>query len=473
MTSRRDDIRNSMFYAVVMIIGLSLWIVAVTLIRFIFIDKMSDRLFVPFMSYVSISIGIMLLINGLMFFIYFALHFNEQKPKEMLATIFVIALTYTICLYTALISVYVMPIFMCALVLSQLGQRRQSMIANFLTIIFVSFSLMIHCMIMGSSLLPVLVMMATGLLCGGLSSVALSSDASRLMFMSKSFIICVCEVSVAAVLSLMMIEAKFFDNVVYMCFSAALHFALGLVLSPIIERSFNLITNVRLMELTNHNSPLISRLLKEAPGTFNHSLAVASFAEMCAASIGENPYLARACAYYHDVGKLANPMYFKENQSDYNPHDDILPEVSADILRSHTTKGLELCKQYRIPEEISHVTVQHHGTMLIPVFYNKAQKLTDGTVDPQDYCYRGEIPTTKLAALVMICDSSEAAIRAMDQPDGDKVDKLLRKLINDRLMSGQFDNCKITMRELNTIRETIISAYGGLFHKRLKYPEGK
>lgn len=473
MTTSNDDIHNSMFYTVLMILGLSVWIVAVTLIRFIFIDNMSSLLTVPFLSYLAISIGIVLLVNGLMFFMYFALHFDEQKPKEILATVFIIALTYTLCLYIALISVYLMPIFLCALILSQLGQKKQSMLINFLTIVLVTFTLLVHSLITKASLLPVLVMMSTGLLCGGLSSIALSSDASRLMFMFKSFLICIDEVGISAVLSLIVYESNTFDYLFYICLSAGIHFTLGLILSPILERSFNLITNVRLMELTNHNAPLINRLLKEAPGTFNHSLAVASFAEMCATSIGENPYLARACAYYHDVGKLANPIYFKENQSDYNPHDDILPEVSADILRSHTSKGLELCKQYHIPEEISHVTVQHHGTMLIPVFYNKAQKLTDGTVEASEYCYKGEIPTTKLAALVMICDSSEAAIRAMDQPDGDKVDRLLRKLINDRLESGQFDNCKITMRELNTIRETIISAYGGLFHKRLKYPEGK
>lgn len=473
MTSKSEEMQKSLFYAVLMLIGLSVWIIAVTLIRFIFIDGMGSKLSIPYLSYIAISIGFIFLVNGLMLVMYYALGFKNRKPKEQLATVCIIGFTYFICLYSALISVYVMPIFICALIMAQLGQRNMSLIANFILMIFITYALSIHSMIMGTSLLPVLVMMVNGLLCGGLSSLLISGDASRIMFMVKSLFICIGSIVVMLILSLILVSGKVFDNIVYMGISALAHFLVGLTLPPIVERIFNLITNVRLMELTNHNSPLISKLLKEAPGTFNHSLAVASFAQMCATNIGENPYLARACAYYHDVGKLANPMYFKENQSDYNPHDDILPEVSADILRSHTSKGLELCNQYRIPEEISHVTIQHHGTMLIPVFYNKAQKLTDGTVEAADYCYRGEIPTTKLAAIVMICDSSEAAIRAMDQPDGDKVDKLLRKLINDRLEHGQFDNCKITMRELNIVRETIISAYGGLFHKRLKYPEGK
>ncbi len=473
MTSQSDETQKSSLYSVLLLMGMSVWIIAITLVRFIFIDHMSAKLSMPYLTYGALSVGFLLLINGLMMFMYFALRFNECKIKEQFATICVITLSYTLCIYGSLISVYVMPTYLCALILAQLGQKNRALTANFMTIIFVLYALMIQSLIMGVSVLPIIVTMVTGLLCGGLSALALSSDASRLVFMLKSLLICISSVGIMSEISLILMQSDFLSEMMYMGISAGAHFFLSLTISPIIERMFNLITNVRLMELTNHSAPLISRLLKEAPGTFNHSLAVASFAQMCASNIGENPYLARACAYYHDVGKLANPLYFKENQADYNPHDDILPEVSADILRSHTEEGLKLCKAYHIPEEISHVTIQHHGTMLIPVFYNKAQKLTDGTVEASDYCYHGEIPTSKLAAIVMICDSSEAAIRAMDKPDGDKVDKLLRKLIGDRLERGQFDNCKITMRELNIIRETIISAYGGLFHKRLKYPEGK
>ncbi|MBR2967199.1 MAG: HDIG domain-containing protein [Clostridia bacterium] len=469
-----ENLQKSMFNAVLMLIGLSVWIVAVTLIRFIFIDKMSSMFTLPILSYIAISVGFLFLINGLILFMYFVLKLNMRSQKEQTATFFVIAFTYTLCIYGSIVNVYIMPMFLNALILAQLGQKNQAMLANFVNSAFITYALMIVSLVTGQSLLPVIVMMVTGLLCGGVAALVLSRDASRLAFTIKSFFICVCAIFIMRVMSFITLESDLISmDTVYMGISAIVQFSLALVISPIIERIFNLVTNVRLMELTSHTSPLINRLLKEAPGTFNHSLAVASFAQMCATSIGENPFLAMACAYYHDVGKLANPLYFKENQSDYNPHDDILPEVSAEILRSHTDYGFALCEEYHIPEEISHVTVQHHGTMLIPVFYHKAKKLTDGTVDQDEYCYHGITPRTKLAALIMICDSSEAAIRAMDQPDGDKVDKLLRKLISDRLESGQFDNCEITMRELNAIRETIINAYGGLFHKRLQYPEGK
>ncbi len=242
---------------------------------------------------------------------------------------------------------------------------------------------------------------------------------------------------------------------------------------PVLEKSFGLVTDDRLIELTDTRRPLLRRLASEAPGTYNHSLAVANFAEMCANAIGEDPYLARAAAYYHDVGKLSNPFYFAENQAGYNPHDDILPEVSAEIVRKHTTEGYKLCREYGVPEEVACVTVQHHGTLPMAVFYERAKRLTDGDVDIRDYSYHGTCPTNKIAAVIMICDSSEAAIRAMDHPDGERVDRLLRGIIADRIARGQFDNCSISLKDLDVIRQTIIGAYGGLFHTRIKYPGGE
>ena len=242
---------------------------------------------------------------------------------------------------------------------------------------------------------------------------------------------------------------------------------------PVLEKVFGLVTDNRLIELTDTRQPLLMRLAAEAPGTYNHSLAVANFAEMCANAIGEDPYFARAAAYYHDVGKLSNPFYFSENQAGYNPHDDILPEVSAEIIRKHTTEGYKLCREYGLPEEIAAVTVQHHGTLPMVVFYERAKRLTDGEVDIDDYSYHGTCPTSRIAAIIMICDSSEAAIRAMDRPDGERVDRLLRGIISDRISRGQFDNCSISLKELDIIRRTIISAYGGLFHTRIKYPGGE
>ena len=314
-----------------------------------------------------------------------------------------------------------------------------------------------------------------GMICGAVATYSFPSDMTRAVSVLRSFVTGVVTLLVYGVLlSTYKLDFKpFFDNVMYIGFSVAGELLLTAVIEPIIEWIFNLTSDYKLMELTNHKAPLIRRLSTEAPGTFNHCLAVANFAEICADAIGEDTYLARACAYYHDVGKLNNVEYFTENQAGYNPHDEILPEVSAEIIRKHTVDGYELCKKYRIPEEVASVTIEHHGTLPIMYFFNKAKSLTDGDVDMDEYRYYGEIPTGKIGAIIMICDSAEAAIRAMDNPTGEKVDKLLRGMIDERLKLGQFDNCEITMKDLTAIREAIVGAFGGLFHKRIKYNIGR
>lgn len=310
-----------------------------------------------------------------------------------------------------------------------------------------------------------------GMICGAVATYSFPSSMTRFVSVLRSFVTGVVTIVVyfALLSSYTLNMQPFFDNFMYIGISVAGELLLTAVLVPIVEWVFNLTSDFKLMELTNHKAPLIKRLSKEAPGTFNHCLAVANFAEICADAIGEDPYLARACAYYHDMGKLNNVEYFTENQAGYNPHDEILPEVSAEIIRKHTVDGYELCKKYRIPEEVARVTIEHHGTQPIMYFFNKAKSLTDGEVDMDEYRYYGEIPTGKIGAIIMICDSAEAAIRAMDNPTGDKVDKLLKGMIDDRLKLGQFDNCAITMKDLTAIREAIVGAYGGLFHKRIKY----
>ncbi len=314
-----------------------------------------------------------------------------------------------------------------------------------------------------------------GMIGGAVATYSFPSSMTRVVSVIRTFVAGTATIVVYFVLlSTYQLDFRpFVDNIMYIGISVAGELLLTAVLVPIIEWVFNLTSDFKLMELINHKNPLIHRLSVEAPGTFNHCLAVANFAEICADAIGEDPYLARACAYYHDVGKLCNVEYFTENQAGYNPHDEILPEVSAEIIRKHTTDGYELCKEHRIPEEVAHVTIEHHGTLPIMYFYNKAKSLTDGEVDMDEYRYHGEIPSGKMGAIIMICDSAEAAIRAMDNPTGDKVDKLLRGMIDERLKLGQFDNCAITMRDLTAIRLAIVGAYGGLFHKRIKYNIGR
>ncbi len=245
---------------------------------------------------------------------------------------------------------------------------------------------------------------------------------------------------------------------------------LALALMPVFERMYNCLTVFRLRELTRTDASLLMRLKTEAPGTFNHSLIVAQLAETCALALGENAELARACAYYHDVGKLKQPDCFTENQTDYNIHDELTPELSADIIRSHAKDGYDLLIANRMPQVFADVALEHHGTMPIKYFYAKAMKLSGGDADVKDYSYLGPTPHTKVAAIVMIADSAEAAVRSLKERTPETVEKVVRSLIEERMDLDQFADCDVTMRDLTTIRETLVAALSGVHHHRVEYP---
>lgn len=384
---------------------------------------------------------------------------------------------FTFVVVLNILLVYFNPYLMCVALTAMLAlpfsKKRDAFILNTFACLISSFTLLIT--LDHAEFPAVTFTLIAGMLGGAVATYTFPAGMTRMVSILRSLVTGVATVIIYAVLlsTYSLAFKPFNDNIMYIGISVAGEILLVSVLVPLIELIFNLTSDYKLMELTNHKAPLVHRLAVEAPGTFNHCLAVANFAEICADAIGENPYLARACAYYHDMGKLNNAAYFTENQAGYNPHDEILPEVSAEIIRKHTTDGYELCRENRIPEEIAKITIEHHGTLPIMYFYNKAKSLTDGSVDIEEYKYRGEIPTGKIGAIIMICDSAEAAIRAMDNPTGDKVDALLKGMIDERLKLGQFDNCDITMRDLNTVRRAIVDAYGGLFHKRIKYNNGR
>ncbi len=244
---------------------------------------------------------------------------------------------------------------------------------------------------------------------------------------------------------------------------------LALALLPFFEWAFNRLTVFRLRELTSTDAALLVRLKKEAPGTFNHSLIVAQLAESCAVAIGENAELARAAAYYHDVGKLKEPEGFTENQTDYNLHDEITPELSADIIRSHTKNGYDLLIANHLPKEIACVALEHHGTLPIKYFYDKAVRYS-GDADLRDFSYFGPLPQSKISAIIMVSDAVEAAVRAMADRSPEQVEKVCRSIIEERMDLGQFDECDITMKELTIIKLTLVEALSGVHHHRVKYP---
>jgi hypothetical protein len=256
-------------------------------------------------------------------------------------------------------------------------------------------------------------------------------------------------------------------------FASVASIVLYLLFLPVFEIIFSELTVFRLRELTSDDAKLIKRLRTEALGTYNHVVVVAQLVEACAIAIGEDAELARAAAYYHDMGKLNNPDMFSENQADYNMHNEISPELSVDIIRSHTRDGAALIRKSHLPEFFADIAIQHHGTMPIKYFYAKALKMSDGEIDPANYSYEGPTPQSKIAAIVMIADASEAASRSLSVRTPQKVQELVRKLIEERLELDQFVNCDITMRELSIITHTIAQTLCGVYHSRVAYPKLK
>ncbi len=244
---------------------------------------------------------------------------------------------------------------------------------------------------------------------------------------------------------------------------------------PYLETSFGITSTVRLLELSNPNNPLLKKLLTEAPGTYHHSILVGNLAEAAAESVGAEPLVVRVGAYYHDVGKIKRPYFFIENQlGGDNPHDKIAPSLSTLILTSHVKDGVELAKENKLPQPIIDIIEQHHGKSLVSFFYHKA---LEGdrceSVNEEDFRYEGPKPRTKEAAIVMLADNIEAAVRSLQNPTAGRVEGLVRKIIKDRLMDGQLDECNLTLKDLDAIASSFVRVLSGIFHNRIEYPDMK
>jgi putative nucleotidyltransferase with HDIG domain len=233
-------------------------------------------------------------------------------------------------------------------------------------------------------------------------------------------------------------------------------------------------TSLQLLELARPTQPLLRQLLLRAPGTYHHSLMVSNLAEQAAERIGADALLTRVGAYYHDVGKTVRPYFFVENQMDgINVQDKLNPRTSAQIIISHVKDGLELAKKYRLPRDVRAFIPEHQGTGLIKYFYHQAVEQAEdpSMVDEADFHYPGPRPQSRETAIVMLADSCEAAVRAAHPNSIEEMDKIARRVINDKLTSGELDECDLTARDLDQIREAFVEMLHGVFHPRVKYPE--
>ena len=247
---------------------------------------------------------------------------------------------------------------------------------------------------------------------------------------------------------------------------------LSLILILIYEKVFNLVSDVSLLELSNTNTKLLRELNEKAPGTFQHSMQVANLAEAAANEIGANAMLVRTGALYHDIGKMSNAMYFTENQTtSVNPHNELPPDDSANIIIDHVLNGIEIAKKNRLPDRIIDFIRTHHGTSMVYYFYKKQEELTPGQVNKKQFSYPGPIPFSKETAILMMCDACEAASKSIKDPTALLIDTLVEKIINGQMNNGQFMNADITFKEIETIKKVIKKKLNNMYHLRIEYPE--
>jgi putative nucleotidyltransferase with HDIG domain len=247
---------------------------------------------------------------------------------------------------------------------------------------------------------------------------------------------------------------------------------LVLGITPLIEIVLNSATAFRLIELLDLNAPLLRQLASKTPGTFNHSLVVANLAESACQEIGGNPLLARVGAYYHDIGKIDQPNYFVENQANNgNKHDDLNPRLSATVIRSHVKLGVEKGRAAGLPKEVIDIIATHHGDSLIAYFYIQALKKEGSEVNKEDFCYPGTPPRTKEAAVIMLADVTEAAVRTLDKPSTSRLEKFINELIDKKLDANQLSQAEITFRDLETIKKVFVRVLTSFYHSRIDYPK--
>ena len=251
---------------------------------------------------------------------------------------------------------------------------------------------------------------------------------------------------------------------------------LSLGIIPIFENTFKAVTPYGLIELADHNSPLLSKLQCKAPGTYHHSLMVANLCEAAAEAIGADPILARVGAFYHDIGKLQKPFFFIENQSYFgveNPHNKLNPRLSKMVIISHTKDGVDIAKKNGLPQEIINFIQQHHGEALAGHFYNQAVQLEGKeNVQQEQFRYSGPKPNMKETAILMLADAVESAVRSLKNPTSDEIENMINKIITERLNDGQLSDSPLTLKDIKLIAITFNRILRGMQHDRVKYQEG-
>ena len=392
--------------------------------------------------------------------------------REHLVMLIAVTLTLGISLLVGrYVSSSAMPVMLAAMLCVNLTGTRTANIVNLSVAMMVSLMTVTGSGLATSQMLSVLLMTCIG---GTLSIYMLRRNPARVAVFVAGLVVGLVDFTV-----LVCIGAQMTSDMRSVMYDAG-HAFFGSVtaaimcvgLQPILETAFNLVTPAKLIELSNPNHPLLRRLMIETPGTYHHSMIVANLAEAAAEAIGADAVLVRVGAYYHDIGKLVRPIYFKENQIGENPHDKTDPRVSTAILTEHTRDGVELARKHHLPDPIIDMIRQHHGNTAAMYFYAKTVKmLGEENVDINDFRYDGPKPQTSEAAILMLSDTVEAAVRSIPEPTQEKISAMILKLVRGKMEDGQLDECTLTFRDIGKICTAYETVLKGVFHERIEYPE--
>ena len=410
----------------------------------------------------KIGIAILTLL-GVLTFVSYIYFFNNEIINNNRFVVLIIIMLLTILFSMGLFSVspYIIPVPAGGLLISLLINSILGIISNIFLVLFLSFIFELN------------LIFITMLIIGGtIAILAITYQKQRSNILVGGIIMAF--INILFITAFGLIKGTSWSDILIRDMQVFINGIITIIVVigslPLLENMFSILTPIRLLELSNPNQPLLKRLLVESPGTYHHSLMVGNLSEAAADKINADSLLVRVGAYYHDIGKLYKPYYFKENQfSMSNPHDLLEPYESARIILAHVTEGIKLAKEYKLQSEITDFIEEHHGTTTVAYFYYKAKEI-DSSANIDDYRYKGEKPQSKETALVMLADSVEAAVRSIKEPTNESIDEMVTKVVRGKVNDNQLDECDITNKDINVVIKTFTNILIGIYHDRVEYP---
>ncbi|NBG89324.1 HD family phosphohydrolase [Isachenkonia alkalipeptolytica] len=418
-----------------------------------------------YLLYLGIIIIVMLLLLTLVFYLMFFHKKLIYDLKSLLMLVLIILSTLMISKVFSVIGIFVIPVATAAMLLSILINPQVAIVSNII--------LSVMAVLIIDNSLTLLIMLMVG---GTLGALMAYRTQQRGNILLSGFVVGAANFFV--IMGIGFINSNEINEIFIHAGYGAIGGGFAAVLTigtlPFWEWAFGVLTHLKLMEMSNPNQPLLKKLLLEAPGTYHHSIIVGNLSEAAADAVEGNALLARVGAFYHDIGKTTKPYFFKENQFGVdNPHEKIKPLKSSSIITGHVTDGLKVAKEHKLHKDVVEFIKSHHGNTLVAYFYHKEKELNKGMggVEEEAFRYQGPKPATKETAIVMLADSVEAAIRSIPEPNKEKIENLIEKILQGKLQDGQLEESHLTLKELQRIKTVFMNTLLGIYHERIEYPE--